>query len=275
MTDGTLDAIVTLFQGASLPLFGRIFGPMRFLFLTLFVIDFSWDAGIGLLTDRPDFWGRIVRKLVVFALLYGFLLTVPFWLWRLLDGFAFLAQDVTGLNGLSPSSVLDTGVELFFSMFTAWEGIASFVNPVGLALRLLTALTLLFAFVLIAAYQLRVLIESALALGALPFFLGFAGHKLTWGFAEGFLRYVAHLGVRLFVVYLLVGVGANLAGIWRSTLEQATLFDVFADPQIFIAIPVTAAIWAGLVFKLPDAVAREITGPFSMSGLNPMGRASS
>ncbi|MFW6012190.1 MAG: type IV secretion system protein [bacterium] len=274
MTDGTLDTIVALFQGSSLPLFGRIFGPMKMVFLTLFVIDFSWDAGIGLLTDSSDFWGRMARKLVVFALLYGFILTIPFWLWRVLDGFAFLAQDLTGLSGLSPSAVLDTGVDLFFSMFTAWEGIVAFVNPIGLALRLITALILLLAFVLIAAYQLRVLIESALALGALPFFLAFAGHKLTWGFAEGFLRYVANLGVRLFVVYLLIGVGSNLAAIWRSTLEQATLFDAFADPQIFIAIPVTAAIWAGLVFKLPDAIAREITAPISMSALNPMGRAS-
>lgn len=273
MSGGTLDSIVGLFQAASFPLFARVYGPMKLLFVTLFIIDFSWSAGIGLLTDAADFWGKVIRKLIVFAFLYGVILTVPFWLWRLLDGFAFLAEDLTGVTGLSPSGVLDTGVRLFFTMFASWEGIASFLNPVALGLRVFTAFILLFAFVLIASYLLKVLIESSLALGALPFFLAFSGHKLTWGFAEGFLRYLANLGVRIFVVYLLVGLGSGLADIWESILRDAPLYSIFTNPQIYIAIPMTAAIWAGLVFHLPGAIAREIVGPFSMTGLNPMGRA--
>lgn len=273
MTDGTLDAIVALFQASSFPLFARIYGPMRMVFITLFVIDFSWTAGIGVLTDDADFWGKLTRKLVVFAFLYGLILTIPFWLWRLLDGFAFLGEDLTGVTGLSPSAVLDTGVRLFFTMFLSWEGIASFVNPIAVGLRVFTALALLLAFVLIAAYLLRVLIESSLALGGLPFFLAFSGHKLTWGLAEGYLKYLVHLGVRIFVVYLLVGIGSGLAGIWESILRDAPLFSIFTDPHIFLAIPMTAVIWAGLVFHLPGAIAREIVGPLSMSGLNPMGRA--
>jgi type IV secretion system protein TrbL len=273
VSGGTLDSIVGLFQAASFPLFARVYGPMKLLFVTLFIIDFSWSAGIGLLTDAADFWGKVIRKLIVFAFLYGVILTVPFWLWRLLDGFAFLAEDLTGVTGLSPSGVLDTGVRLFFTMFASWEGIASFLNPVALGLRVFTAFILLFAFVLIASYLLKVLIESSLALGALPFFLAFSGHKLTWGFAEGFLRYLANLGVRIFVVYLLVGLGSGLADIWESILRDAPLYSIFTNPQIYIAIPMTAAIWAGLVFHLPGAIAREIVGPFSMTGLNPMGRA--
>lgn len=274
MTEGTLDAIAALFQGASYPLFARIYGPMRMVFVTLFVIDFSWSTALGVLTDSADFWGKMIRKLVIFAFLYGVILTVPFWTWRVLDGFAFLAEDLTGLAGLSPSAILDTGVDLFFAMFLSWEGIASFVNPLALGLRIFTALTLLLAFTLIAAYLLRVLIESSLALGALPFFLAFSGNKLTWGLAEGYLRYLANLGVRIFVVYILVGTGSELAAIWDSILREAPRFSIFTDPNIFLVIPMTAAIWAGLVFRLPDSIAREITGPLTMSGLNPMGRAS-
>lgn len=273
MSDGTLDTIVQLFQASSFPLFARVYAPMRWVFVTLWVIHFTWDCGLALLANSRDFWGRLLRHLVVFAFLWGLLSTTPLWLWRVLDGFGFLAEDLTGVQGLSPSGVLDTGVELFFTMFSAWEGIASFVNPMGLFLRGFTALVLLGAFVAIAAYLLRVLVESALALGALAFFLAFAGHKHTFGLAEGFLRYVLHLGVRIFVLYLLIGVGQGLAGTWRTILENAPAFSLFTDPRIFVAVPMTAAIWATLVLRLPDGIAREITGPFSLSGMNPLGRA--
>ncbi|HLE84924.1 MAG TPA: type IV secretion system protein, partial [Thermoanaerobaculia bacterium] len=261
MTEGTLDAIVALFQGASLPLFARVYAPMRTLFVVLWVIDFSWDAGVWLLSEVPDFWGRILRKLLVFFLIWGLLTIAPFWLWQVLDGFGDLGEELTGVAGLSPSAVLDQGVQLFFSMFTSWEQIASLFHPVGVFLRLFTAVTLLLAFTLIAAALLRVLVEAALALGGLPFFLGFAGHSLTWGLAEGYLRYLLNLGARIFVLYLLVGVGSNLAEIWADAIRNASAFSLFSDPRLFVAIPMTAAIWAGLVLSLPGAIAREITGP--------------
>lgn len=273
MTDGTLDAIVALFQGSSLGLFARVYAPMRTLFVVLWSIDFAWSAGVWLLSEIQDFWGRLMRKLLVFFLLWGLLTIAPFWLWRVLEGFGFLAEELTGVDGLSPSAVFDQGVHLFFSMFSSWEQIASLFNPVGVFLRLFTAVTLLVAFTLIAAALVRVLIEGALALGGLPLFLGFAGHSLSWGLAEGYLRYLVHLGVRVFVIYLLVGVGNNLAGIWDRALQEASAFSLFTDPRLFLAIPLTAAVWSGLVLLLPGAVAREITAPLSFSGLNPMGRA--
>lgn len=272
MNDGSLDTIVTLFQASSFPLFARVYGPMRAVFVTLWVIHFAWDTGLALLADTPNFWGRILRNLVVFAVLWGLILTAPLWLWKILDGFAFLAQDLTGLAGLSPSAILDTGVRMFFTMFDSWDGIASFLNPMGLFLRGLTACILLIAFVVIAFYLLRVLVEGALALGALAFFLCFMGHKHTFSLAEGYFRYLLNVGVRIFVVYLLVGVGSNLAGIWEFMIESASAFSLFTDPRLFLSIPMTAAIWAGLVLRLPEVIAREITGSFSLSGLNPLGR---
>jgi len=274
MTDGTLDAIVALFQAASAPLFLRVYAPMRALFLTLFWIDFAWEAGLWVVADVADFWARMIRKLVLFAILWGLLVTAPFWLSEILEGFSFLSEELTGVPGLSPSAVLDQGLSLFFGLFTAWERFASLFNPVAAFLRVFGALAVLLAFTLIAFALLRVLVEAAIALGALAFFLGFMGHKATWGLAEGYLRYLLNLGVRLLVLYVLVGVGTNLAAIWETALREASFATTFTDPRIFIAIPTTAAIWAGLVLLLPGSVAREITGPFALSGLNPMGRSS-
>lgn len=273
MTDGTLDAIVTIFQQSSFTLFLRVYDPMRLVFVSLFIIDFSWDAGVGLLADAENLWSKLLRKLIVFAVLWGILITAPYWLSSLLDGFSYLAGDLTGTDGLSPSTTFDAGIELFSTMFLSWEQIASIANPIGFVLRLLTSLTILLAFTMIAGYLTGVLIESALALGALVFFLAFAGSKYSWGLAEGYLRYLLGLGVRIFVVSLLVSLGTSLAVTWTEILIDAPRFGVLTSPHVFLAIPLTAIIWASLVLRLPTTIAREITGPFSLSALNPMGRA--
>ena len=271
--NGTFDTIVSLFQAASAPLFARVYGPMRGLFLVLFAIDFSWETGLSLLNNSADFWARILRKLILFAVLWGLLITAPFWLSTLIDGFTQLSKDLTGLSGLSPSAVLSQGIHLFFVMFTAWKGIASALNPVALFLRLFTGIALLIAFTLIAAALLRVLIEAALALGGLAFFLAFLGHKLTWGLAEGYLVYLIELGTRIFVLYLLVGIGSGLADIWTIQLENAPALSIFFDPRLFLAIPLSAAVWASMVLILPGSIARQIASRLSMTALNPMGRA--
>ncbi len=191
----------------------------------------------------------------------------------MLDGFGVLAKDLTGVAGLSPSAVLNEGVHLFFSMFDSWSSITSLFNPLSVFLRIFTAVALLIAFLFIASALLRVLVEGALAMGALPFFLAFTGHKLTFGLAEGYLRYVLGLGIRIFVLYLLVGVGSSLSGIWHLILSGASAFATFTDPRIFIALPSTAVLWAGLVLILPGQIANTIVGGFSLTALNPMGRA--
>jgi len=76
------------------------------------------------------------------------------------------------------------------------------------------------AFAIIAAQLLVVWVESFIVIGAGVLFLGFAGSRWTKFFTERYLSCVASIGVKLFVLYLIMGVGMSIAARWMPILER-------------------------------------------------------
>ena len=126
----------------------------------------------------------------------------------------------------------------------------------------------LIAWTVIAFHLAKLLVESAIAIGGLPIMLAFAGHSVTFGMAEGFFRYVIHLGVRIYVTYLLVGVGRHLAVEWAQDIQLGFPLEIMTDS---VTLAAGAALFALLVVALPRTIAQHVAGGVSFAGLNPMG----
>jgi hypothetical protein len=92
---------------------------------------------------------------------------------------------------------------------------------------------------------------------------------VTFGLFEGYLSYALDVGIRIFVVYLLVSVGQNLGVEWDRMVRDASVLDL-ADPRFHLAIPASAAFYALLVWSLPKAIAARLSGTFSLAGQNPL-----
>jgi type IV secretion system protein TrbL len=110
-----------------------------------------------------------------------------------------------------------------------------------------------------------VLIEAYLVLGASVLFLGLAGWRATAGFAEGALIHVAHCGIKVFVIHLVVGLGATLAEGWAAYLRAAAspfdltpVWQVLAGSLLFVAAAV----------GLPRTFAAAVTGRASLGLAN-------
>jgi type IV secretion system protein TrbL len=97
-----------------------------------------------------------------------------------------------------------------------------------------------------------VIIESYIVLGAGVLFLGFAAFRGTASFAENLIAYALHVGVKIFFLYLIVGIGTELARSWPALIESSDffgpispLFQVVGGALIFavlsIAVPTTVA----------------------------------
>ena len=82
------------------------------------------------------------------------------------------------------------------------------------------AIVVVIAFAIIAAQLLVVWVESFIVIGAGVLFLGFAGSRWTKFFTERYLSCVASIGVKLFVLYLIMGVGMSIAARWMPILER-------------------------------------------------------
>jgi type IV secretion system protein TrbL len=70
-------------------------------------------------------------------------------------------------------------------------------------------------------------------------FLGFSGSPWTKFFTERYLSYVASIGVKLFVLYLIMGVGMGITERWMPILERGGIspiqfFYVMGGSLVFV-----------------------------------------
>ena len=267
--DGMLDSIVQLYSSSAGAVFQQILPVAAALFLALATIQFSWDLGMWVLHDEDHLVGKATRQLFVIAFFYAILVGLPLWLPPLLGGFEELGRRVTGLDGLSPSAIFDQGISLALTLFDTWSEIALLLVPVTGMFRGLAFWVVLLAFALIAWELARVLVEGSLVLGGLVIFLAGAGHRATFGLAEGYLRYALSVGTRAYVLYLLVGVGRNLGSEWDALLRDQSFFGAI-DPRLHFVVLAGCVLFAMLVRTLPATIAQTVVGSFALGGINPL-----
>lgn len=269
-TEPILDGIVNLYRASA----AQYLIPARDVALSLFVVlatlQLSWDLVLWVVQDREHAVGLLLRKFFLLSFFYTLIGAIPLWLPRILASFELLGQRVTGLPGLSPSSIFGQGISLAITVFDSWKDILITVFlPPALTLKSITFLAILVSFAVIAFQLARVLVEASLVLGGMVVFLAGAGHKMVFGLFEGFFRYALDVGIRVFVTYLLVAVGADLAATWDQMIQEATLLDLLS-PRFQLSIPVGAVFFAILVWSVPKTIAARLTESVSFSGHNPL-----
>src|SRR2546426_12357578 len=84
-------------------------------------------------------------------------------------------------------------------------------TPAMAVFAALAALIIALAYVVIAAQLALVLIESYIVLGGGVLFLGFAAFRGTAAFADNLIAYTFGVGVKVFLLYLIVGLGSQIA----------------------------------------------------------------
>ena len=85
--------------------------------------------------------------------------------------------------------------------------------------------------------------------------LGFGGSRWTVSFAEGYLVHAMRVGVRLFVLFLLIGVGMTFPTLWLDSLDQNGY-----TARGALEIMAGSLMFAMTVWKVPQ-IASEMIGP--------------
>jgi type IV secretion system protein TrbL len=267
MTEGLLNEMVALYGASSAVMLARVVPLILPLHVALFTVQFGWDLVVWTLAGEESVLARAARKLLVFLFSYGLIILLPIWLAPFLQGWEWLGQEVSGLAGLSPSAIFDQGLSLGFTLFDSWAKVISVVVPGVGTYRTLAMVIVIAAFGLVALQLARLLVEAAIALGGLPILLAFLGHRATFGMGEGFLRYLVDLGVRIYVVFLIVGVGRDLGAEWERMLSS---WSGVLDPRVSFVILLSSILFALLVWALPRTIAQKVSGGFGFGGINPL-----
>jgi type IV secretion system protein TrbL len=256
-----LSDLIDAYQNAAEPVAEQITPYLLALLSVGFAVQTVWDLILWGVQDKPLF-AYAVRRLLVFSVMFFLIANFQSWVPLLLQSFSFLGVKLTGLQSFSPEAVFRQGIALAIQIYFSWGNIFTRVLPGFAGFAETGFLIVVAAYGLIAFQMARVLIEAAIALSGLAIFLGFAGLRATWSLAEGYLKYVVEISVRLYVLFLLVDIGKNFGRDLAQELAQANDFNI----RVHFAAILAAASFAAVVWILPNKMATAISGSFNFGG---------
>lgn len=196
-------------------------------FGVLAVIEIALSAIIWTLRESgPErILTALVLKLAWLAFAFSLIASFGVWFPPVLDSFHQAGLAVAP-GVVSPGDVLGLGVQLSTAMLSAFfDGLGlmdlSFNLLATAILVAVAALLVELMYAVIAASVVVVLVESYVALAAGALVLGFAAFRGTASLADRFVAYVFNLGVRLFSLFLLVGIGYQVAQGWLPVITAS------------------------------------------------------
>jgi P-type conjugative transfer protein TrbL len=250
---GILDGIGNAFLSASHVWLARLVPVAQRTFAILAGIEVAISALIyGLRREAlDDVAARFILKFMLLAVLLSLITSFAFWMPPFVTGFAAAGEQAIGAAGtVNPSDIIDIGVALAGKLLSALDVVGVLTNPAMAIVAALSACLVLFSYVYVAAQLVLVLVESYVVLSGGVVFLGFAAFRGTAGIAEGFLTYAVHVGVKIFLLYLMVSLGSELSRGWIDLIHAEALFGPGSPLGQVVG---GAVIFALLATRIPDA----------------------
>src|SRR5438552_9521976 len=229
----------------------KLLGAAQRLFVLLAGIEVIWSFTL-LALEKADFQlltAAIIRKIMWIGIFYALLLygVTPDgggWIPAILNSFQLLGQNASSVGPLGPSAIVGFGVNTAVDLLSAASD-AGFLTNMGNALTLVFCAVVIFiAYLAIAIQFVVALVESYLVIGGACILLGFGGSRWTAPYVERSLAYSVSVGLKILILYLLVGAGMTLSQGWAqvalgigSSAEPArTGFDLAAAAIMFLAV---------------------------------------
>src|SRR5215510_232118 len=213
---------------------------------------------------------HLFKKILFISVGYAFLLHADTWIPDIMDSFITIGQQISHVP-LTPGFVLAQGRSVAITMLKAMGVTAWFTNITGAIIALLAAIVVFLSYALIAMELAVTLVESYVVTGAGVFLLAFVPFRGTAALTERFLGYVIAVGIKLFMVYVLVGAGAQLAPNWAAFVASGNIFDL----NIPLNIAAAALVFFMLAHKIPSLAGSLAMGTVGMTLHDVMGVTSS
>ena len=258
-----LDGIGQQYQAASRLWRPRLIPVAQRLFMILAGIEFAVSGAIWALRrdSLDDIAAKFLLKFTLMAFLLALITSFTYWIPPIVNGFAAAGEQAIGGLTVSPSGVLDIGRETSLKVLATLDLGVMFKNPAMAIYGALAALIIALAYIAIAAQLVLVLVESYVVLGGGVLFLGFSAFRATAGFAENLVAYTFGVGIKIFLLYLIVGLGTEIARGWIPLIQASTFFGS-ASP--LLQVVGGAVIFAVLAIRVPNAVASRLAGQSSL-----------
>jgi type IV secretion system protein TrbL len=229
----------------------KLLGAAQRLFFLLAGVEVAWSFTL-LAIEKADFQAltaTIVRKIMWIGIFYAILLygVTPGgggWIPAIINSFHILGQSASSVGPLGPSAIVGFGVNMSVDLLYSLKG-ADFLTGFASSMALVFCAVVIFiAYLAIAIQFVVAMVESYLVIGAGVIFLGFGGSRWTAAYVERYIAYAVSVGMKILVLYLLVGAGMTVSQGWIAVAQTAatstdparTGFDLAAAAVMFLCV---------------------------------------
>ena len=263
-SSGVLDALLDKFQQVASTWTTVIADYANWLFWGLVLISMVWTFGMMAMQGEglTGVLAEIVRFFAVIGFFYYLLINGPSISQSIINSMRQLAANALGLNtGISPSSIVD----IAFAILTKVSSAASIWSPMISTIMITVAIIVLVVMSLIAINMLIMLVSTWVLCYAGVILLGFGGSKWTSDIAINYLRTVLSIGIQLFTMTLIIGIGQSFIDQYFSLIK-----DDVPDLNSLIVLLLASIILLVLTNKLPLLLSG-VVGGASLQGISGFG----
>lgn len=242
-------SLATQFSAAVAAMYAALLPIAQNLFILLAAIAITW-ALIWWILERDD-------PVPIFISLLQNLMRISFF-WFVLINADTLSQAVIGsfrtagqtaaaaagapVPSLDPTAVIQTGANLADQLAQNLQFSGLLSSLWGAIAGVLLSIVMFLAFLFIAAQMTIALIESFIVMGAGVILLGFLGAPWTARFGLTYFSALVGAGIKLFMIYVIVGFGGGLVTQWAALIAGGLNF-VAALTLIGVALLFGFATW--------------------------------
>jgi type IV secretion system protein TrbL len=195
-----------------------------FLFYVLAVLDFAWGA--PQLLRESDFTGlflSLIKKLLVISFFYAVLINGQTWIPAIVNSFAELGATAAGVPlAQNPSDIMTQGIQIISDLFTKISATDLLAQPGGAITTILAACIVLASYIIITLHYVVTKLEAIIVMSAGYIFLGFGGSRWTSPYFERYISLAVGTGIRLMLIYLMLGVFRTVSNNWIATMNGYT-----------------------------------------------------
>lgn len=252
---GAIDELLRTFENAA----GQWPSVLRqyatYVFVALVTISWAWSfMWMGFKeANITELLAELTRRSLMIGFFYWLLMDGTWIAAKIVEGFQFLAQALTG-KYIHPSSIFDIGFSLASEIIKklSWTDM---VDGLGFVLA---GIGILIVFAFIALEMLLVIIQYYIMLNLGVIMMGFLGHEWSREYAINYFRLMLGLGVKLLSMQMIVALSLTILQGWLNTSDLTWT-------QILLILPCIIVIW-GLVREVPALAQSLISGTDSTSG---------
>jgi P-type conjugative transfer protein TrbL len=235
------------------------------LFWILAGISALW-TGIWMALRRAELIeiaAELVRFILVTGFFYWLLINGPYFAQAIIGSLRTLGGEASGTGqAVYPAQLVNLGV----SVLQAQMKLVNWLFPAAAFIPISLCLIILVMTILIAANIVVLLISAWIVIFAGIVVLGFGGCRWTSDMAVNYFRTALGVGLSLFVLELILGIGTSFL---QSLVQQGQSGDL---GQV-VALTIAVILLAILAHKLPALVSGMVTGAGHHHGMGALGLA--